>query len=63
MYMRHLLHAMGFVKALAHKRGIRNLVKKGKGITGLNAVKRIEESERMDGEGMKRKRQVLKFKM
>lgn len=60
--MRHLLHAMGFVKALAHKRGLRNLVKKGKGITGLNAVKRIEDSER-SGEGVKKKRQVLKFKM
>jgi hypothetical protein len=60
----HLLNALGFVKALAHKRGIRNLAKKGKGITGLNAVKRIEESERsMEGEGMKKKRQVLKFKM
>lgn len=54
---------MGFVKALAHKRGVRNLAKKGKGITGLNAVKRIEESERMEGEGVKKKRQVLKFKM
>lgn len=59
----HLLNAMGFVKALAHKRGVRNLAKKGKGITGLNAVKRIEESERMEGEGVKKKRQVLKFKM
>lgn len=62
--MRHLLNALGFVKALAHKRGIRNLA--GKGVTGLNAVKRITESERvMEGEGVKHrpKRQVLKFKM
>jgi len=58
--MRHLLNALGFVKALAHKRGLRNLVK-GKGITGLNAVKRIDDSERMEGGG--KKRQVLKFKM
>lgn len=61
--MRNLLHALGFVKALAHKRGVRNLVKKGKGITGLNAVKRLTEEERMEGDGVKKKRQVLKFKM
>jgi len=60
--MRNLLHALGFVKALAHKRGVRNLVK-GKGVTGLNAVKRITEEERMEGDGVKKKRQVLKFKM
>jgi hypothetical protein len=57
----HLLNALGFVKALAHKRGLRNLAKKGKGITGLNAVKRLEDGERMEGGG--KKRQVLKFKM
>jgi len=59
--MRNLLNALGFVKALAHKRGVRNLA--GKGVTGLNAVKRITEAERMEGEGVKKKRQVLKFKM
>jgi len=60
--MRHLLNALGFVKALAHKRGVRNLVK-GKGVTGLNAVKRITEAERMEGDGVKKKRQVLKMKL
>lgn len=62
--MPHFMHAMGLVRTLAHTkvgRILKNASKKhGKGVTGLNAVKRIES-----GEGVKRhaKRQVLKFKM
>ena len=60
MYMPHLMHAMGLIRTLAHTKVGKILKRKGKGVTGLNAVKRIES-----GEGVKRhaKRQVLKFKM
>jgi len=60
--MPHLMHACGFVRALAHTKVGKHLKKKGMGLTGLNAVKRLES---VVGEGVKRhvKRQVLKFKM
>jgi hypothetical protein len=64
MYMLNYMHAMGLVRTLAHTKvgKILKRANKGKGVTGLNAVKRLES---VVGEGVKRhaKRQVLKFKM
>jgi hypothetical protein len=59
--MRNLLNALGFVKALAHTKAGKFLKKNGRGLTGMSSVKKLTEAER--GEGMKKKRQVLKFKM